>query len=85
MTDKIRRTEIQIETHEVKIVRSNSGRTEIVFCDMCGELTEHFSLVRAAVALGTSEVAAFRLLETGKFHHTEGSQGHLLICRNSVY
>ena len=57
MTNKTRRTEIKIETHELTVVRTGVPQNLTAFCEMCGAPVTHFSVYRAAATLGLSETA----------------------------
>lgn len=74
---------ITTETHEILIVRN--GRESIRgFCAECGRESEMLNLDSAVLLtkIGTREI--FRLVETGKIHSLETTNGLLLVCRNSL-
>ena len=82
MTTKGNR-ELKIETHELTVVRVNRSQVRTIFCSVCRENTQHFSVSRAASAMALSESAVFRLAESGEIHSTEETVGPLWICANS--
>jgi hypothetical protein len=59
---KTRRTEIQIETHEVKIVRPQS-RQALARCRYCVEIVTALTLEQTAEVLEMEPADVFRLLE----------------------
>lgn len=82
MTNKTRRTEIQIETHEVKIVRLRS-RQALAHCGHCGEIVTALTPEQMAEVLETTEDVVFSLLEGEKVHLVNSKRGLALICGNS--
>ena len=39
---------------------------------------------QAAIEAGLSELAVYQLLDAGDLHFTEDSEGHVLVCLNSL-
>ena len=74
MTNIKRRTEIQIETHEVTVIRTNRVQAS-VYCDHCHQNVPTF----------TSEQVSrwLRMIESGQVHLIE-ADGGTLVCRNSL-
>lgn len=58
MTNKTRRTEIQIETHEVKVVRLRS-RQALAHCGHCGEIVTALTPEQMAEVLETTQDDVF--------------------------
>ncbi len=82
MTNKTRRTEIQIETHEVKIVRLRSKQV-LARCGHCGEIVTALTPEQMAEVLETTQDVVFHLLEGEKVHLVNSQRGLALICGNS--
>jgi hypothetical protein len=79
---KTRRTEIQIETHEVKIVRLRS-RQALARCRHCVEIVTALTLEQTAEVLELTPDDIFRLLEEEKIHLVNPDRSIALICGNS--
>jgi len=77
MTTKIRRTEIQIETHEVTTIRGLSGQNS-KYCDRCKKSVIGLTLDQAAPFLLKSNIQASAV--RGDFHFVNES----LVCSNSL-
>ena len=77
MTIKIRRREIQIETHEVTIIRG-LGAPHTTFCERCQSSVIGFTLDQTAAFLLKSNIQAS--IDRGDFHLADES----LVCSNSV-
>lgn len=78
------KTVIKFEKHELTIIRVRRSQTVTVFCAVCREKVLHLSVTRASAALGVSETAVFRLVESGTVHSMETASGALFVCGNSV-
>ena len=78
------KTEIKFETHELTIIRVRRSQAVSAFCTLCEQAVLHLTIARAAAALGVSETAVFRLVESGTVHSIETDSGALLVCGNSV-
>lgn len=59
-------------------------RNRTALCELCAAETEMLSMLEAAVASDTTQLAIFRRLENGELHFLETDSGVLLICRNSL-
>lgn len=79
------RTEISIETHEIKIIRIRNSASQI-FCEQCQSQTSPFTADQIAVLLQISVDEVCRDIETGKFHLTGSppQQNLALICGDSL-
>ena len=77
MTIKIRRQEIQIETHEVTIIRG-PGAQHTTYCENCQSSVTGFTLDQAAAFLLKSTIQAS--IDRGDFHLVNES----LVCSNSL-
>lgn len=74
MSTKIRRTEIQIESHEVTIIKSGH-RHNAVYCEHCEKPVSGYT---------QRQVSAFlRLVQTNGLHLIETNDG-LLLCGESL-
>jgi hypothetical protein len=82
MTTQTRRTEIQIETHEVKVIRLRR-RPALALCRHCGEIVTALTPVQTAEVLEMTEDEVLLLLEDGRFHLVNSERGFALICGNS--
>jgi len=74
MTKIIRRTEINIETRKLTIIRL-PGKSNQVYCQRCQKSVAAFSFEQLATISQT--------VETGDFHQVETVHG-LLVCGNSL-
>ena len=77
MSNKIRRTEINIETHAVTIIRMRGSQTSI-YCQRCQKTVAAFTPAQVSTFLPKTDV--HRSLETGDFHLINES----LVCGNSL-
>lgn len=77
MAGKKRRTEIQIETHEIEIVRLAS-RDLMVLCEICNERVYAFTAHQAAQILSTSVAELSRFAKEGRVHAIAITTPHLL-------
>ena len=74
MSTKIRRTQIQIETHEVTIIKSGR-KHNAVYCGHCEKRVSGYT---------EQQVSAFlRLIQTNELHLIETNDG-LLVCGESL-
>jgi hypothetical protein len=74
MTKQIRRTEINIETHKITIIRS-LGRSNPIYCRVCEKSVTTFSIEQLQIISQQIETNGFHLIQTNK-----GS----LVCGNSL-
>ena len=77
MAGKKRRMEIQIETHEIEIVRLAS-RDHMVVCETCKQRAYAFTAHQAAQILNSSVSALSRFAEEGRVHAIAVTTPHLL-------
>jgi len=82
MTSQTRRTEIQIETHEVKVIRFRT-RPTLARCGRCGEIVTALTPEQAAEVLEMTRDDVLLLLEDGRAHLVNSERGLALICGNS--
>lgn len=84
MSLKAKKYLITTETHEIYIVRNR--REKIYgFCAECGKETEIINLDSAVSLTGKSARQIFYAIETGAIHSLETAQGHLLVCRETLF
>ncbi|HEX8998625.1 MAG TPA: hypothetical protein VGB07_01925 [Blastocatellia bacterium] len=76
-------TEIEIETHELLIIR-RKGHAVRPLCQECGETETMATPDEAALLIGDSLRTVFRWIESGTIHFTETADGGLYICTNSL-
>jgi hypothetical protein len=82
MTDKIRRRKIQIETHEVTIIRRQGGG-RFVYCDVCQAMVPAVSL--SDIALLTGKSIDDVMTDQSEIHFTNTSEGEEpIICGASL-
>ena len=82
MTSQTRRTEIQIETHEVKVIRLRT-RPALARCGRCGEIVTALTPEQATEVLEMTRDEVLLLLEDGRAHLVNSEHGLALICCNS--
>ena len=82
-TKKIRRTEIQIETHEIKIIRLRGKRLS-VHCDFCRAEVKAFTLDETAAFFQMTMTDVCRLIGADKFHLVSSMRSPPLVCGNSL-
>ena len=84
MTDKIRRRQIQIETHEIMIVRKR-GNSAVGYCNVCQSMVTTLSLDETVVLLRGSVESVLELTNGDEIHFTEKTGSGLpMICGNSL-
>lgn len=81
-TNKIRRTEIQIETHEIKIIRLR-GKQVSIYCQCCQRTVRTFTLEQTAAFFDMTLTDVCRLIGADKFHLVSSTRGVPLVCGNS--
>jgi hypothetical protein len=82
MTNQTRRTEIQIETHEVKVIRLRR-KPVLALCGRCGEIVTALTAEQTAEVLELMPDDVFRLLAEQKIHLIDKERSIALICGNS--
>jgi hypothetical protein len=78
-----RRTEITIESSRLMIIRQVDSAPR-VSCQVCNERIEMVTPDHAASLFRLSTRIIHRMIEDGKVHFRESSDGSLLICPNSI-
>ncbi len=83
MKKTTRRTEIQIESHEITIIRTPSGST-FVYCEQCTRRVAAFTpeQVSAFLRMTLTDVSGF--IENAKFHLVGKERGMALVCGDSL-
>jgi hypothetical protein len=82
MTNKTRRTEITIETHEITIIR-NGGRLDDVFCRYCRSKVAALRLPEIASLLQKDIGEIQDFIDGGEIHFIDAS-GDSLVCGSSL-
>src|SRR5688572_33491107 len=82
MTNQTRRTEIQIETHKVKVIRIRR-KPPFARCGRCGEIVTALTPEQTAEVLEMTQDEVLLLLEDGRVHLVNSERGMTLICGNS--
>jgi hypothetical protein len=80
MESKVRRTEIQIESHEVKVIRFPS-RPSLALCERCGDIVTALTPEQTADVLGITPEDVCRLVEAERVHLVNPERP--IICGNS--
>jgi hypothetical protein len=80
----MRRTEIRVETRELKIIHFRSGRVKTYFCAECRANAPHLFPAEAASLLSVSENDVRRLVLNKKIHAAAGGDGRPLLCGYSL-
>lgn len=83
MTSKTRRTEIQLETHEVKIIRFRPTLLS-AYCWRCGSIVTAVTPEQAAELLQRTLADIYCSVNEGRLHIAGTARGLPLICGNSV-
>jgi hypothetical protein len=78
--NRIRRVTV---TTERTFVFRNQDETRVGWCAQCNALSGMNSAAGTAHELGLSELAVYRLVESGAVHFSEDAGGHLSICLRS--
>jgi hypothetical protein len=79
------RTKITLrrETHEIKIVR-RPGIHKLEFCPDCRRNVRWLLPEEAMIIMQRGLREIFRLVESGRYHFIESTDGFLLICADSL-
>jgi hypothetical protein len=83
MTNKIRRTEIQIEIHEVKIIRRR-GKRRVVYCEQCQAEVTAFTLEQTAAFFQLTLTEVCRFVGDNQIHLVSSRRGVPLVCAGSL-
>jgi hypothetical protein len=84
MTKKLEQTRITIRKSEVIVIRKLQG-VALADCPQCNRQAEMLSAEQVVTLTGISSLNLFKLVESGQVHFRETSQGHLLICLESLH
>src|SRR5687767_4370877 len=82
MTIKTQRTEIQIETHKVTVIRTR-GKQFSAYCEHCGANVTSFTANQTGELLQMTEPTVFQMVDEQKFHRVSSDMGVDQICSNS--
>jgi hypothetical protein len=83
MISQIHRTEIQIETYELRVLRAGRGNS-LVYCEHCDAMVAAVTREQAAEFFELNEVTLLLLIETERCHFVETSQPASAICARSL-
>jgi hypothetical protein len=83
MKKTTRRKEIQIENHEITIIRTASGTT-FIYCAQCARRVAAFTPEQVSAFLRMTLTDVCRFIETAKFHLVGKERGMALICGASL-
>ena len=78
-----RRTEIQIETHEIWVIQFGSGLATAI-CERCSEQVSLISREQASHILRTTVTEVDKLIELNKVHLAGKTRDCPLICGKSL-
>lgn len=78
--NKIKRTKITIETHDLTIIRTRDGRADLQYCRRCEEKVNVFAPDRAAFIFRVPEKLLERLFASSEIHEA----GEAMLCGNSL-
>lgn len=78
-----RRTEITIETHEIKIIRITGEARQTAFCRRCQCDAAVFAPAQIAAFLGLTPEDVYRAINDGNYHMV-GESATPLVCGNSL-
>jgi hypothetical protein len=84
MTQITKKYLITTEKHEVCVI-SNNRRSINIFCDNCGHIVEMWNLYVATANTGIHTRKIFNLLEKNEIHSFETADGHLFVCKRSLF
>jgi hypothetical protein len=83
MKAKRRRTEIRIETHEIKVVRFSKRRSSR-FCGKCGKDVPVLVMENAVGVMDLAIPELDRLVQIENVHLVDVSDSSVLICGSSI-
>ena len=76
-------TKFTIESERTFIFRTFDGQRPRL-CEGCGAEAQMTGVADAAREAGLSELVIYQLLDHGLVHFTEDTEGHVLVCLNSL-
>ena len=76
-------TKFTIESERTFIFRTFGGQRPRL-CEGCGAEAQMTGVADAAREAGLSELVIYQLLDDGLVHFTEDTEGHVLVCLNSL-
>lgn len=79
-----KRTEITIETHEIKIIRISGEALRIAFCRRCESESAVFTPAQIAGFLGLSMEEICRMIGSDEYHLIENDETAALVCGNAL-
>jgi len=83
MKAKTSRTEIKIETHEIKLIRFSKKRASR-FCAKCGRDVPVLAIENAIDVMGLALPELIRLVQSENVHLIDASDSSILICGNGL-
>ena len=83
MKAKTSRTEIKIETHEIKLIRFSTKRASR-FCSKCGKDVLVLAMENAIDVMDLGLPELIRLVQSENVHLLDASDSSVLICANSL-
>lgn len=72
-----------VKTERTFVFRSR-GSLRFEWCAECGAEVGKMSVDGAAWDAGMSELAIYKLVESGALHSSEDAEGRVLVCLNSL-
>ena len=83
MTTKTRTTDIQIETHQIKIIRFRGNHSSVP-CERCRETVPAATPRQTAELLVMALSDVFRLIDADRFHLVGPARPFPLVCGKSL-
>ena len=74
---------VTVKTERTLVFR-RQGSVQHDWCAECGAEVEMMSVDGAARETGISELSIYRLVEAQALHFSEGPEGRVLVCLNSL-
>jgi hypothetical protein len=84
MTLNTKKYLITTEKHEVFVIH-NGNKAIYEFCAECEKIVEMLNLDTATTQTGIRTREVLSLIELGEIHSIETENGHLIICKNSLF
>jgi len=80
---KIKKREIIAERERRVTIRWGSFQTD-KFCPICNGASPFVAVDQAALIGGTTSLAIYRAIESGRVHALETTEGFLIVCLASI-
>ncbi len=84
MQKKSKKILITTESHEITVILRNGKKVIHGYCMECAKQVNMLSLESAVRLTGKGAVEILSLFEQGEVHSFETTNGHLVVCENSL-